>query len=111
MQDCIFCKIIENEIPAKVIMQNEDVLVIEDIAPKAPIHYLIIPKKHIKNVSSLTDVDFNIMAKIGQIAQKIAQQLDGSKSFRLIFNNGPDAGQTVWHLHAHFISGKHLSDF
>ncbi len=111
MQDCIFCKIIENKIPAKIIDQNDDIIVIQDIAPKAPIHYLIIPKKHIKDITSLTEQDAEITGKILLMAKKLSQQLDGSKSFRLIMNNGADAGQSVWHLHCHFISGKHLSDF
>ena len=111
MQDCIFCKIIENKIPAKIIDQNDDVIVIQDIAPKAPIHYLIIPKKHIKDIASLSDQDADVGGKMLLMAKKLSQQLNGSKSFRLIINNGADAGQSVWHLHGHFISGKHLSDF
>jgi len=111
MKDCIFCKIIEKEVSAEIIEETDDVMVIKDIAPKAPIHYLIIPKKHIKDVASLDAQNIKNAGTILAIAQKLSHDLNGSKSFRLIMNNGVDAGQTVFHLHCHFISGKHLSDF
>lgn len=111
MHDCIFCKIIEGKVPTAMIDQSDDVIVIKDIAPKAPIHYLIIPTKHIKNVAELEDQDAHVMAKIAMMAKKLSKQLPGSQSFRLIMNNGADAGQKVWHMHCHFISGHHLSDF
>jgi len=111
MQDCIFCKIIEGKLPAKVIDQTDDVIVVQDIAPKAPVHYLIIPKSHVQDVASLSQKEQDIPSQILFMAQKLGRQLNGSKSFRLIMNNGVDAGQSVSHLHCHFISGKHLSDF
>ena len=98
MQDCIFCKIIQKQVPTEMVAENDTVIVVKDIAPKAPIHYLIIPKNHIKNV-----VDHDDICRAPAGALQI--------SFRLIMNNGVDAGQTVFHLHCHFISGKHLSDF
>jgi len=111
MQDCIFCKIIEGNVPTTLIDQNDDLIVIKDIAPKAPIHYLIIPRKHINNVLELEEQDAHLMAKIALMAKKLSQKLSGSQSFRLIMNNGADAGQKVWHMHCHFISGHHVSDF
>lgn len=111
MQDCIFCKIIEKQVPAEVIEENDDVLVIKDIAPKAPIHYLIIPKRHVKDVASLDEQASHYAGKILHMAKQLSEKLNGSRSFRLIMNNGADAGQSVFHLHCHFISGKHLSDF
>lgn len=109
--DCIFCKIISKEIPAKIVDENEDVLVIQDLHPKAPVHYLIVPKKHIRNIGSLEESDSSYTAKMMMMARKLADEILGSRSFRLIMNNGPDAGQSVFHLHCHFLSGKKMLDF
>jgi len=111
VQDCIFCKIISKDIPAKIIDENDDVLVIQDLHPKAPIHYLIIPKKHIENIGVLEEADSRYVAKMMLMARKLAQNLSGSQSFRLLMNNGADAGQSVFHLHCHFLSGKKMIDF
>ena len=111
MQDCIFCKIIQKQVPTEMVAENDTVIVVKDIAPKAPIHYLIIPKNHIKNVVDLDDSMAQDGFGILQMARTLSKDLPGSQSFRLIMNNGVDAGQTVFHLHCHFISGKHLSDF
>ena len=113
--DCIFCKIIKKEIPAKIIKENEHVLVIEDIAPKAPVHYLILPKKHIVNINYLTEQDDQVVWHLFKMAQELAKDLpesnaQGAPSFNLISNNGADASQSVFHLHMHFIAGKNIKD-
>jgi histidine triad (HIT) family protein len=111
VNDCIFCKIIAREIPAHIVDENDEVIVIQDIAPKAPIHYLVIPKTHIKDVQSLQEDELNVVASMIAMTQKVAKWIGGSGSYRLIINNGTDAGQSVFHLHMHLVSGKKMVDF
>ena len=106
---CIFCKIIAKEIPSTIIAQNEEIIVIKDINPKAPIHYLIIPKKHVVDITKFEASDKNLAGAMVLMAQQLAQQLPGSKAFRLVVNNGADAGQIVFHTHFHFLAGNTLT--
>ena len=108
--DCVFCKIIAREIPADIVAEDEDVIVINDRAPKAPVHQLIIPKKHIHDLRRLEHADAALIGKVALMAKKLAEKLSGSGSFRLVINNGADAGQSVFHLHFHFLSGKQMLD-
>lgn len=108
---CIFCSIISKKIPAKIIAENDRVIVIEDNAPKAPVHYLIIPKKHIAAISTLQQDDASIGSDIFLMAQQLSKELPGLDAFRLLINNGADAGQSIPHVHCHFVSGKIMSDF
>ena len=109
-QNCIFCKIIARQVPATIIAENEQILVIQDKAPKAPIHYLILPKKHIANIQSLQPEDAQSAAAILMMAQQLSKQLAGSQACKLVINNGADAGQVIFHLHCHFLSGKAMID-
>ncbi|MCK4650592.1 HIT domain-containing protein [Candidatus Babeliales bacterium] len=112
--DCIFCKIIQKKVSAKIIKESEYSLVIEDMSPKAPIHYLILPKKHIININYLSDKDSKYAADMIKIARNIAQEIKEEKglkeplSFNLISNNGIQASQSVFHMHFHFIAGKNI---
>jgi len=108
--DCVFCKVISRELPSEIIAEDDEVIVIKDRAPQAPLHYLIIPKKHINDLKSLEQADANLIGKIALMAKKLAEKLSGSGSFRLVVNNGRDAGQSVFHLHFHFLSGKKMLD-
>ncbi len=106
MQSCIFCKIIAKQLPSTVIAENDNILVIKDINPKAPIHYLIIPKKHVADITGFEDSDTNLAGQMVLMAKQLAKQLAGSQSFKLLVNNGSDAGQIVFHAHFHFLSGN-----
>lgn len=96
------------ELPAHVVMETSNILVIKDIAPKAPVHYLMITKKHINDLASVSRQDVRLLDDIVCVTQELARTLPGSQSFQIISNNGHDAGQTVFHLHFHFISGKNI---
>lgn len=109
MENCIFCKIIKKEIPSTIVYEDEKVLAFKDINPVAPVHVLIIPKLHIKNVMELDEQNAKILEDIHLAAKKIASEMGLSeKGFRLITNCGEEAGQTVFHLHYHLIGGKIL---
>lgn len=106
-QNCLFCKIIQKQIPATIILETEKTLVIKDIHPKAPIHYLLIPKIHIEHMGHVTQDDASFLSDLGLCTATLSKMLDDS-SFNLISNNGKAAGQSVDHLHWHFLSGKNL---
>ncbi len=107
--DCIFCKIISGEIPSDKVYEDEQVLAFRDIAPKAPVHVLIIPKTHIAGVREITADNSSVVAHIFTVIPQIAQQL-GITDYRVVSNNGEQAGQTVHHLHFHLLSGGVLGE-
>ena len=111
MEDCIFCKIIKGEIPSNKVYEDEDVLAFHDINPAAPIHILVIPKKHISMLTDLKDEDEALIGKIFTTINKIAEQ-EGFKEqgYRVIANCGKDSGQEVMHIHFHILGGKKLGD-
>lgn len=104
--DCVFCKIINGELPSKKIAESEKLIVIQDIYPKAPIHYLIIPKKHTQDVQTLAQEDLSIATDIFAMAQQLSKTTEGAQDFKLHVNSGKNAGQIVMHLHVHFTAGK-----
>jgi histidine triad (HIT) family protein len=106
----IFKKIIEKEVSAEVVYENESLIVIKDIHPQAPIHLLIIPKKEIANLQAMEKKDLNILQEVALTAQKLAQKFQCEDGYRLLTNNGEKAGQTVFHLHFHFLAGRTLGD-
>ena len=110
-QNCVFCKILEGKLPSKVIKQTDDIIVIDNIAPKAAIHYLIIPKKHISDITALHQEDAVLAGDMVLMAKSLAADLPGSQAFRLIVNNGSDVGQSVFHLHFHFLAGQKFLDY
>ena len=111
ISDCLFCKIIAGEIPADKVYENDDILAFRDIAPKAPLHVLVVPKKHIDSLEDLGDEDAGLMGRLSLALRDIARQEDvASKGYRIINNCGAGAGQEVFHIHFHLLAGdKKLS--
>ena len=109
MEDCLFCKIIKGEVPSNKVYEDEEFLAFHDINPAAPIHILVIPKKHIKSVAELEKEDEALMGKLFTVINKIAEQ-EGFKEdgYRIINNCGKNGGQEVMHLHFHILGGKEL---
>ncbi|HUW71701.1 MAG TPA: histidine triad nucleotide-binding protein [Candidatus Humimicrobiaceae bacterium] len=106
---CIFCKIINKEVPSEIVYQDEKILAFKDAEPKAPVHILIIPKKHISSVDCLKKKDRELIGELYLVARRLASEYKISGTgYRLIFNVGKDAGQTVDHLHLHLLGGKKL---
>ena len=105
MSDTIFHKIIAKEIPAKIEYEDDDCIVIHDIAPKAPVHLLIIPKKDIVNVGAMQESDSKLMGRLMFIARQMAQKHNTEHAFRLVTNSGEGSGQVVMQLHIHLLGG------
>ena len=109
MTDCLFCKIIQKEIPSEIIFQKDNVTVFKDINPAAPIHLLVIPDQHIPSVRDMTTDDELIMGRLFSGAKKAAEIVGISETgYRLIVNNGPDAHQEIFHLHMHLLGGGEM---
>ncbi len=104
---CLFCKIIEKEIPSKTVYEDKHILAFEDINRQAPIHILIIPKKHISKALDISNEDIEMIGKLFQVANKIAKDRGvAERGFRLVMNCNREAGQTVFHLHLHLLAGR-----
>lgn len=111
MENCIFCKIIANEIPSPRYYEDEEMIVIKDVAPKAKLHYLCIPKTHFALLTDMDEEKAAILKRCFQKIAKIKDELGLSGGYRVIINQGDDAGQTVHHLHIHLLGGETLADF
>ncbi len=108
MDNCLFCKIINGDIPSDKLYEDDDVYAFRDISPQAPTHFLVIPKKHISGPSAVSAEDEILIGKIMRIASDIARQEGIGDAFRAVFNNGAGAGQTVFHIHMHILGGRSL---
>ncbi|MEC7640534.1 MAG: histidine triad nucleotide-binding protein [Nitrospinota bacterium] len=109
MENCLFCKIGEGEIPSEIVYEAEKVFAIKDINPVAPIHHLIIPRKHFSTILEIEDTDHELIGSIHGVANHIVQENDLEQAgFRLVLNCGAGAGQTVFHIHFHFLAGRQM---
>jgi histidine triad (HIT) family protein len=107
MAQCIFCRVVKKEIQSRIVFEDDRCLAFEDINPQAPVHVLIIPKKHLDSISQMTATDGDLAAHLLQITNQIAKEKKISDSgYRIVINNGPGAGQTVFHLHLHLLGGR-----
>ncbi len=109
MEDCVFCKIIEGKIPSKKVYEDNDVIVIEDLHPVAPVHLLIIPKKHIPTLIDITQDDQLLIGKLLLVAKQMAEKTGISeKGFKAVFNVKEWGGQSIYHVHLHVVGGAPL---
>jgi len=109
MSDCIFCKIAESKVPSKIVYEDEGVVAFEDINPQAPIHVIVIPRKHIPTTLDIDAADNAIIGHLFQVANKIAGEKGiAERGFRLVMNTNSDAGQSVYHIHLHVLGGRHM---
>lgn len=106
MNDCLFCKIINGDIPSSMVYEDETVYAFNDIDPKAPVHILIIPKEHIKSAADINGDNSSVVAHIFEVAAKLAKEMGLDDGFRIVTNCGDSAGQSVKHLHYHLLSGR-----
>ena len=107
--DCVFCQVFEKKLPGKIEYEDDDLAVIWDIKPQAPTHLLVIPKEHIAGISEVADEDSGLLCKMMLIAREMAKNLHlEEQGFRLVLNEGRDAGQSIFHLHMHLLSGRRL---
>ena len=107
-EDCVFCRIVRGEIPAKMLANTADCVAFRDLDPKAPVHILVIPKKHISSLDDVTESD--LTGKMTMLAAALARQEGISSSgYRTVINTGADGGQSVFHLHLHLLGGRHMT--
>ena len=109
-QDCLFCRIVRREIPSQIVHETDNLLAFRDIDPKAPLHVLIIPKRHIASVSDVEPADAPLLGELFVAARAIAQEQGVAEDgYRVVVNTGAGAGQTVFHIHMHLLGGRDLS--
>ena len=109
MSDCLFCRIAAGTIPARLVHSDDEIVAFEDINPQAPVHLLIIPRRHLTGLEAATAGDAPLVGRLAVVARQLAHErgLDG-RGYRVVTNNGPDAGQSVPHLHFHLLGGRPL---
>lgn len=107
---CLFCKIVRREIPAKIVLDNEHALAFEDVRPVAPTHVLVVPKRHIESLAAANASDAATLGELFVMARQVAEAVGiAASGFRTVVNAGPDAGQSVDHLHVHVLGGRPMA--
>ncbi len=104
----LFTKIIRGELPCEKVFEDEQIIAFKDIAPAAPVHILIVPKKEIPNLQALQPEDYPLLGAVVRVAQKLAEEFDITDGYRLVTNSGSEAGQIIFHLHFHLLGGRRL---
>lgn len=106
--DCLFCRIVAGEVPADVVARDEQVVAFRDVTPQAPVHVLVVPREHHADVATLAEADPDALVALVRMGSRIAQD-EARGQFRLVFNSGADAGQSVHHVHGHVLGGRSLT--
>jgi histidine triad (HIT) family protein len=106
--ECVFCRVVAGEIPAEIVRQDDDVVAFRDLNPQAPLHVLVVPRLHVADAAALAEQDPATVAALVRVAHGVATDA-GHDSYRLVFNTGADAGQTVFHAHLHVLAGRSLT--
>jgi len=109
MQDCIFCKIAAKQIPAEIVFEDGCAVAFNDINPQAPVHILLIPKKHITGIAEAEEADAELIGRLQLLGAKLAKEKGIGDGYRIVVNSGPRSGQTVMHLHYHLIGGRDMT--
>jgi histidine triad (HIT) family protein len=109
MSDCLFCSIVDGEVPATVVHESDRVLAFRDISPQAPVHLVVIPKEHYADIGVLAANDQELAGELVAEAAVAAAEEGYGDAFRLVFNTGPDSGQSVFHVHAHVLAGRNFA--
>jgi histidine triad (HIT) family protein len=104
--DCLFCRIVAGEVPSERVHEDDEVIAFRDIAPRAPTHVLVIPRRHIPDAHALTEEDGELLAKLFAVVRKAADAAGLERGYRVVTNVGPESGQTVFHLHLHLLGGR-----
>jgi histidine triad (HIT) family protein len=107
--DCLFCKIVQGEIPAKIVFEDDTLVAFRDIRPQAPSHLLVIPKKHITSIAEATEDDQPLLGQLIFAAKKLAEEEGLHQGYRLVFNVNPAGGQEVYHIHLHILGGRQMT--
>ena len=107
--DCLFCKIVAGEIPSDCVHEDDEIIAFRDISPQAPSHVLVIPRRHIPDFHALTDADSDLLARLFGVTRRIAENEGIENGYRVVTNVGPDAGQSVFHLHFHLLGGRRMT--
>lgn len=109
MNDCLFCKIIAGKVPANIVYEDSEAIAFEDISPQAPLHILLVPKKHIATSLDITGEDESLIGHLFRIAGRIARERGiAQRGFRLLMNTNAEAGQSVYHIHLHLLGGRQM---
>lgn len=107
--ECLFCRIVAGEVPSDIVHADDDVIAFRDIAPRAPTHVLVIPRRHIPDVHALSASDGDLLAKLFTVVRQVADTNGLTKGYRVVTNVGPESGQSVFHLHFHLLGGRPMA--
>lgn len=108
MNDCLFCRIVAGEIPSERVLEDDEIIAFRDVNPVAPTHVLVIPRRHVRDMQSLTDADADLVAALFRGVRQVADA-EGLRSYRIVSNTGAEAGQSVDHLHLHLLGGRPMA--